>query len=819
MAAKAGFVVLALCLIQAPGDNSPAAWDRLYRSAQERLDRGEFEAALGPARRGYDHWRTRADSRWYWPFRLQVAESLLELNRLGEARPLVRDSAPAPLEGRRLAALGFLEYRLRNFDAARGYFDAAQRIANAPQTAAKIELMRGMSYLKQENYSEAERSFRAALEITGTSASLAACYTLINLGLIDLTRFRYDEAMLWYERAEETASKLGLRRPEALAAGNLGIVYLRIGDTGQALKLLNEAASISEALHDPAYTEPWLAKLGEVYESMGDYRKAFEYYERARSMARPGIDDDWLSAILANLTELALETGDVETAERLNDDAVRLAAKVDGIGSMPAPQLNAARIAAARRDFGGAELRFKEAIATSSAAPDPIAEWQGHSGLAGLYRTAGRSAEAGEEYRNAIAVIEAERSKIGHDELKLTFLSHLIHFYQDYVDFLIDRGEPARAFEVAEACRARVLEEKAGRPEAGHRAGLARLEQMVTRSGTILFSYWLAPRRSFLWVIDSSGLHHFVLPPETEIAGRVRCWRDAITGGDDPMEAAEASGTWLFARLVEDHYRVPPGTHVVILPDGELYNLNFETLPAGGSYWIRRATIAVAPSLALLETDGVPARGRLLLIGNPDFSDQEFPRLATVAKEMTAVSEHFPARDVYAAAAATPAAYRKAKVLSYSTLHFAAHAVANHENPLDSAIILAGPATDHKLYARDVMNRPLNAGLVTLSACQTAGNKTYAGEGLTGLAWAFLSAGARNVVAGLWDVDDRAATETMARFYDALAAGQPPDSALRAAKLSLMGSSPVYKKPLYWAAFETFTRAVYPADRTVRAAL
>jgi len=52
------------------------------------------------------------------------------------------------------------------------------------------------------------------------------------------------------------------------------------------------------------------------------------------------------------------------------------------------------------------------------------------------------------------------------------------------------------------------------------------------------------------------------------------------------------------------------------------------------------------------------------------------------------------------------------------------------------------------------VNLPLQAELVTISACRSAGARTYSGEGLVGLAWAFLNAGAHNVVAGLWNVED-----------------------------------------------------------------
>src|SRR5687767_15402840 len=49
----------------------------------------------------------------------------------------------------------------------------------------------------------------------------------------------------------------------------------------------------------------------------------------------------------------------------------------------------------------------------------------------------------------------------------------------------------------------------------------------------------------------------------------------------------------------------------------------------------------------------------------------------------------------------------------------------------------------YRLAARDIAQHPLSARLVTISSCDGAGTATYAGEGLVGLAWAFLHAGAQ----------------------------------------------------------------------------
>jgi CHAT domain-containing protein len=138
-----------------------------------------------------------------------------------------------------------------------------------------------------------------------------------------------------------------------------------------------------------------------------------------------------------------------------------------------------------------------------------------------------------------------------------------------------------------------------------------------------------------------------------------------------------------------------------------------------------------------------------------------------------------------------------------AAVHFTAPAVANIESPLDSAVILSGPDERYKLYARAVAALPLRAELVTVSPCRSAGERAYAGEGLVGFAWAFLRAGSRRVVAGLWDVDDRSTAALMDDVYTRLAAGASPAAALRDAKRALMKAG--YPQPYYWARFQLFT--------------
>jgi CHAT domain-containing protein len=173
---------------------------------------------------------------------------------------------------------------------------------------------------------------------------------------------------------------------------------------------------------------------------------------------------------------------------------------------------------------------------------------------------------------------------------------------------------------------------------------------------------------------------------------------------------------------------------------------------------------------------------------------------------MTDVEKYFAAPDriVLTGQDATAAKYLGSAPERFSYIHFVAHGTSSRTAPLDSAVILTRDGDSFKLYARDIVTKPLRANLVTISACHGAGERTYSGEGLVGLTWAFLRSGAHGVIAALWEVSDRSTPELMDALYGGLSRGEAPDAALRGAKLTLLHSGGVYQKPFYWAPFEIY---------------
>jgi CHAT domain-containing protein len=142
----------------------------------------------------------------------------------------------------------------------------------------------------------------------------------------------------------------------------------------------------------------------------------------------------------------------------------------------------------------------------------------------------------------------------------------------------------------------------------------------------------------------------------------------------------------------------------------------------------------------------------------------------------------------------------------YRIVHLATHGVVNTEHPELSGLVLSlvdeeGRPQVGFLRLHEVYNLNLPAELVVLSACQTGLGKEIKGEGLVGLTRGFMYAGAKRVLASLWNVNDSVTAQLMRRLYQGLLVkGMPPAAALRAAQVE-MWKRKQWRSPYYWAAF------------------
>jgi len=177
--------------------------------------------------------------------------------------------------------------------------------------------------------------------------------------------------------------------------------------------------------------------------------------------------------------------------------------------------------------------------------------------------------------------------------------------------------------------------------------------------------------------------------------------------------------------------------------------------------------------------------------------------LPGAAAEAEAIAAQYEGAQLLAGAAATKSALVAAGG-DCGVLHIATHGYADPDFPDFSGLLLAAPEGSETPYqvltAMEVYTWPLNARLVTLSACQTALGRNVEGEGILGLSRAFIYAGAQDVVCSLWPVSDESTKTLMMAFYDALAAGASVEEALQAGQNALPASGDK-AHPFYWAGF------------------
>jgi tetratricopeptide (TPR) repeat protein len=135
-------------------------------------------------------------------------------------------------------------------------------------------------------------------------------------------------------------------------------------------------------------------------------------------------------------------------------------------------------------------------------------------------------------------------------------------------------------------------------------------------------------------------------------------------------------------------------------------------------------------------------------------------------------------------------------------LHFAAHGTLDPERPAHGAILLGASGG---LESWQVAELDLAGAAIVLSACHSGRGEWRAGAGLAGLTRGFLLAGAREVVASAWAVDDRVTARFMELFYASLARGLDSPAALRAARIAMRAEFDprgfALAHPAFWAAW------------------
>ena len=794
------------------------------------------------AEKGYKEFHAISPE-WAWRFAILRARVLHWRGMDDEAiKILTSEPAPPPsgeLAIQKLRWEGLAYASLHKFTEADEDFRKAERLCAVTvfPVCAAVASARGVLEMNQGHYAQAQTYFERVLPAArATGDQLWEANALLDLSWSALHQTHYDEALDWASAARQISIKQNSADLAQAALGNMGWAYYKLGDPEKALEMFVEAGERATKLGDTADRVKWLTNAGYIHMDVHEFSVADQSFRESLDLAtKIKSREDIINSLIA-LAFVSEQTGKLADAKHHADQVLSMA-RADGKKDDEVyARLVQGHVAAREHDAATAEAAFRE-VAQSPDAP-VFLKWQAEHSLARLYEDENQLDATDREYKNALSTFEAARTDLRKMDSRLPFLTNASAIYGDYIHFLVAHGKADEALQVADYSRARTLSEGLGLlPHTGSCSGNAgsfkpyplNAPQVARRAGGTILFYWLGDKQSYLWTITPQKTSLFTLPPAAEIEAAVQRYRKALVGPEDALAGAEGDGAVLYRMLVAPAHGLlkPSNPHVsqkprdieypvFIIPDGSLNSLNFETLLVSEPqphYWIEDVTISNANSLRLLASSrSAQARTspNLLLFGDAVTANADYPSLPKAAVEMESIQKHFPTAQahVFAREQATPPAYLDSKPDQFSYVHFVTHGTASRLSPLESAIVLskATSADDSfKLYARDIIAHRLQADLVTVSACYGAGSRAYSGEGLVGLSWAFLRAGAHNVIGALWEVSDDSTPKLMDQLYGELRKGKSPGVALRAAKLSLLHSNSAFRKPFYWAPFQLYT--------------
>jgi CHAT domain-containing protein len=330
--------------------------------------------------------------------------------------------------------------------------------------------------------------------------------------------------------------------------------------------------------------------------------------------------------------------------------------------------------------------------------------------------------------------------------------------------------------------------------------------------GVVLVSYSVGSEQTVALALTPDprggqpGLRAVVIPMgERALRARVAAFRSAAERTVPPRSFRADARSLYDALLAPLSPQLVGARRLLVSADGPLHGLPFAALRTPRGLLVERVAVQSVFSGTVYAEVAARRRTATRTPRLVAFGDPEGPEIALPAarREVGLLASLFPRGTVYVGAEATEG---RAKALGTDAdyVHFAGHAVVDAHSPLDSSLLLAaGAAGDNgRLQAWEIIESVrLDAELVTLSACRGAAGAEQAGEGIIGLTRAFHFAGARTVVASLWDAGDRSSARFMRRFYRALRAGGSKAQALRQAQMASIRAG---DHPVRWAGFQAY---------------
>jgi tetratricopeptide (TPR) repeat protein len=633
-----------------------------------------------------------------------------------------------------------------------------------------------------------------------------------NLGALELRFGDPAAAVRAFERAREYPDQHG--RWFALAAPTFNLIraYAMLG-------AFRDAETLADSTLTTLEREGYRELVGQLERARGDLEamrerpaSAARWYRRALAKGDT-LRSDERGSLFSELAMLLAARDSVAAALALADQALQgpeaSASKTLRVDLLVRRGELLARLGRLRE----AEPALQSATRAARELRVPELEVAAFLELARLERRLGRTERARAHLETARHAWESDRGLPTAPEWRERRGEAALGLAYEFVDIALGAGRvPAeaesisRAFDAAQHFKARTLFELATGPGGALASAprfrpvtLATLQRDVLRPGELFLDYLVAPRGSFLFAISRAEARAIRLPGTAALGEAAQFFHDVLASPAREGEpAAGALGERLGSMLLSPaEPLIERSRTVLVSADGPLHRVPFAALrrthdsaPLGETH-----AIAFVPSATLfgwLRSRAEQSPRALLVVAGG--RDERGRALAGAEREARWLSGRYDgAERVHAGRG--PALPPKS-LARFGQLHFAVHTRVNDQYPWRCEISLGGAA----VHASEIASLRLGARMAVLSSCESAGGRASSGEGVAGLASAFMAAGVPVVVASLWPVEDAATFDLMRAFYRALERGEPAAQALCSAQGAVRRIART-RDPFYWAGF------------------
>jgi len=695
-------------------------------------------------------------------------------------------------------------------------------------------------------FSEAEAAFTDALRIArANNQRLGEAFVLNNMSMLHETEGDYPTAIRFCEQSLAIKRELGTKFTIATSLINLANYYDLDKRDKDAQRMLSEAAQIGREIKMKSITAKATAEMGVIELEHHHPAAALKHLEEGRYVGADVEDKQGLAQTVRIMAEANYDLKNYSESLRHSKFAADFCRRwsmleqlynadyVEARAYLAMNQLKEARAALEEsiatiermRDniSGGAEARqrFMEkrtepyrllALVASMQKDWPVALNSSERGkgriLLDVYTGNGLTSDA--------ALSDDER--IEEARLRSRFVSLDMQADRQASMPQVDPSQKIAIDDSVDKARAELASYRqqiyAHHPELRIRRAdftpltLNDMQALIPDRTTVLLEYEITNSGSYLYVVsrgqaESAAIHGYKLAvTQDELDKRVRQYHDQLASRD-PEFAANAR--WLYDALIAPaQAQLRTAKAIVVVPDGVLWQAPFQTLQRpDGHYLLEQAAVDYVPSLAVLQAlkASLPRQHpalTVLAMGDPGGQTQE------QADETVAVAKLYGSKNsrMLIGKAATLDEFLKTSP-GFDVVHIAAHGVFDDREPMSSHMLLASSSGTPQagwLRAREIQAMQLEAELVVLSGCETGKGSFEDGEGLVGMSWATLAAGAHGSLASAWRVEASSTTELMIAFHRNMLHGLSKAESLRMAELQVMHSDK-YAHPFYWAAF------------------